>query len=215
MTASVILIPGIWMPRFEMTPLMRRVTRECGLDGRCFGYRSVRGDLDANAERLVDCIREAGTDTVHLVGHSLGGVLALHALARNEGLPPGRVVCLGSPLAGSRVAQVLNRHKWGRPILGPTLTRCVLERPATQWSSAVTAGREVGIIAGIRPMGFGRLFTEFNEDNDGTVAVAETRLPGATDHLLLPVTHTVMVLSAAVARQTAAFLRDGRFLRES
>ena len=36
-------------------------------------------------------------------------------------------------------------------------------------------------------------------------------LEGAKEHLTLPVTHSGMVFSAAVARQTAAFLRDGHF----
>jgi hypothetical protein len=47
--------------------------------------------------------------------------------------------------------------------------------------------------------------------HDGTVAVAETRLPGATDHVVLPVTHFSMLTSRAVADQVVAFLRRGRF----
>jgi len=43
------------------------------------------------------------------------------------------------------------------------------------------------------------------------VKVAETRLAGATAHLVLPVTHSGFLVSREVARQTAAFLRDGRF----
>jgi hypothetical protein len=45
------------------------------------------------------------------------------------------------------------------------------------------------------------------------VWVAETDLPGATDQLRLRVSHSGMVFSARVARQVAAFLRDGRFER--
>jgi hypothetical protein len=47
--------------------------------------------------------------------------------------------------------------------------------------------------------------------NDGTVWLDETDLPGATDHLRVHVSHTGMVYSAEVARQVAAFLKDGRF----
>ena len=38
---------------------------------------------------------------VALVGHSLGGLVALEALRRQPDLPVSRVVCLGSPLRGS------------------------------------------------------------------------------------------------------------------
>jgi hypothetical protein len=77
----------------------------------------------------------------------------------------------------------------------------------------VTGERDVGVIAGTRALGFGRVITAFDGDSDGTVTVAETRLSGAADHLLLPVTHTSMVFSPEVARQAATFLKQGRFSR--
>jgi hypothetical protein len=77
----------------------------------------------------------------------------------------------------------------------------------------VTGERDVGVIAGTRGLGFGRVITAFDGDSDGTVTVAETCLPGVADHLLLPVTHTSMVFSPEVARRTAAFLKHGRFSR--
>lgn len=210
---SVVFVPGIWMPAIEMEPLRRRLRTAHGLTGRCFGYRSVRDDLEANAERLAACLETAGTGTVHIVGHSLGGVLALYTLATHRDLPPGRVVCLGSPLSGSRAAAALHRRGWSRRILGRTIVSCVVERPASEWAGGVTAERDVGVIAGTSALGFGRVITTFEGDNDGTVTVAETRLPGATDHLLLPVTHTAMVFSPDVARQTATFLKHGHFSR--
>lgn len=212
---SVVLVHGIWMPAMEMAPLRRRLAKEFGVVGQCFGYASVRDDLDANARRLAACIEAAGTETVHVVGHSLGGVLALYTLSSRAGLPPGRVVCLGSPLTGSRAARALNGRRWGRRMLGRTIVSCVVDRPASEWAADVTREREVGIIAGTRALGFGRVITAFDGDNDGTVAVSETRLPGAADHLLLPVAHTLMALSPEVARQTAAFLAHGRFSRPS
>jgi pimeloyl-ACP methyl ester carboxylesterase len=208
---SVVFVPGIWMPAIEMQPLRLRLESAHGLAGRCFGYRSVRDDLEANAERLATCIETAGTGTVHVVGHSLGGVLALYTLATHRQLPPGRVVCLGSPLCGSRAAETLNRHGLGRRILGRMIVSCVVERPASEWAAEVTSARDVGVIAGTRALGFGRWITGFDDDSDGTVTVSETRLPGASDHLLLSVSHTAMVLSPAVARHAAMFLKHGRF----
>jgi hypothetical protein len=60
-------------------------------------------------------------------------------------------------------------------------------------------------------MGLGHFFTTLDGDNDGTVAVSETRLPGATDFITLPVPHMGLVLSARVARATCRFLKEGRF----
>jgi hypothetical protein len=91
------------------------------------------------------------------------------------------------------------------------LGRCVAEELLTERSRRWAVSRELGIIAGTRPMGLGRLFTKFDEDSDGTVAVSETRLPGATDYLTLPVSHTGLMYSQRVAREAGAFLQTGRF----
>jgi len=88
--------------------IKRRFEREYGMRALLFNYPSVRGTLDENAAALAAFIHEQNLDRVHLVGHSLGGVLALRMHANNPGFLPGRVVCLGSPLTGSRAANFLN-----------------------------------------------------------------------------------------------------------
>lgn len=196
-----------------MASLKYRLERQYGFSGRLFSYPSVRGTLAQNAARLAECLACIGRAPVHLVGHSLGGVLILRMLAAHEDVPPGRVVCLGSPLCGSRAALQLSRYGWGGALLGRTIGACVIEDAAERWAASVAAQREIGIVAGTRAMGFGRWITAFDEASDGTVCVSETRLPGARDHIELPVSHTGMVLSRQVAMQTAAFLREGRFYR--
>jgi hypothetical protein len=49
--------------------------------------------------------------------------------------------------------------------------------------------------------------------SDGTIYVDETCIPGMKEHLVMHVSHTALPFSAAVAAQTAAFLRSGRFDR--
>jgi hypothetical protein len=65
------------------------------------------------------------------------------------------------------------------------------------------------------PIGLGQYVAEFDEDNDGTVAVSETQLKGARDHLIMPVSHSGMLVSPDVVDQAAAFLKRGEFLRET
>jgi hypothetical protein len=43
------------------------------------------------------------------------------------------------------------------------------------------------------------------------VSVAETELPGARDRIVLPVSHSGMLISRKVADQIASFLRNGHF----
>jgi hypothetical protein len=72
---------------------------------------------------------------------------------------------------------------------------------------------EVGIIAGSRALDpiFPRLI--IRRPNDGKVAIAATHLPGMKDHIVLPVSHTLMVYDRRVVTQVMAFLADGTFQR--
>ncbi len=214
-TRSAILLHGIWMPSAELLLFRRWLDSEYQFESRLFGYPSVAATLDENADRLHAYLEQEGLLETHLVGHSLGGVVALRMLSRYPAAANGRVVCLGSPLSGSRAAAFLDSRKWGRTIIGRSLPQLVADQPASDWALAVAKRREIGIIAGTKPVGLGRLLARFDGPNDGTVAVSETMLDGARDHLCMPVNHTGMVLSKDVARQTAAFLTHGEFLRDT
>ena len=212
---TVVCVHGFWSHGTGMYLIKRRLEREYGFRAHLFSYRSVHGTLDANAAALARFISDLGVDGMHLVGHSLGGVLALRMLANDADALPGRVVCLGSPLTGSRAAEILGAQEWAENIIGRSLPAGVIDEAANEWASHVSEQRDIGVIAGTVPLGFGRLFAKFNEDNDGTVAVSETRIDGAKDHLVLPVSHKGMLVSSDVADQTGSFLKRGEFLRDS
>lgn len=207
MKVTVVLVHGVLMPGGELRLLARRL-RQRGFNPVIFRYPSRRRDLRRNAEALA---RFAGTrkgTVVHFVGHSLGGLVILQAL-RQAGLPRGRVVLLGTPVQGSRVAQRLSRFGPGRWLLGKS-TEGGLLQAAPAWIYE----RDIGIIAGTLPVGIGRVFSDLPGAHDGTVTVAETGLAGATDRIVVPVTHTGLVVSRAVARQVCAFLQHGHFIPE-
>jgi pimeloyl-ACP methyl ester carboxylesterase len=146
---------------------------------------------------------------LHLVGHSLGGLVAYRFLERFPETAPGRAVFLGTPALSSRAATDVGRARWARALLG----RCIAEDLLTEQRRVWAGARDLGIIAGTRALGLGQLVVRFNEPSDGSVAVRETRLPGATEHITLPVSHFGMLLSARVAHETGSFLTHGHFSR--
>jgi hypothetical protein len=73
----------------------------------------------------------------------------------------------------------------------------------------------LGVMAGSRALGLGRLLGPLGEPSDGTVLVSETHIEGAKAHLTLPTTHSGMMYSPVVAQKTAAFLQEGRFVVET
>jgi pimeloyl-ACP methyl ester carboxylesterase len=199
----VLLVHGIWNAKVWMWPFVR-LMREQGFAPELFGYVSVFGTPERAAERLIAHLRR---DPVrHLIGHSLGGLIALEALRRAPELPVERVACLGSPLSGSAAACALAERAGLRWALGRSAE--LLLRGCPPWQG----GAAVGAIAGDRPRGLGRLFADLEGASDGTVSIAETRLPGLTDHCIVSASHSGLVLSAAAARQAAHFLRHGHFL---
>ena len=99
---TVVCLHGVWMPGAIMTLVKRRLEKEDQYQAHLFSYPSIRGTLDENALSLAAFIKEQEFDNVHLVGDSLGGVVSLRMLALEPEAPVERVVCLGSPLCGSR-----------------------------------------------------------------------------------------------------------------
>lgn len=213
----VILVHGLWMSGLELVSLKNRLNADHGFEAVPFSYPSVSGSMLDHVKALREFAQVQPAERMHFVGHSLGGLVVLNLLEATADLPPGRAVLLGSPLQGSRAAQGLARWPLGKAMLGITMRQEFLPddgiEPRTTlrtWSDR----REVGVIAGSSGFGLGRLVARLDGENDGTVMVEETRLPGARDHLVLPVTHTGMLFSGTVAKQTAHFLQNGRFARE-
>ena len=104
----------------------REAVWEYGLDVHYFNYPSLKGTLDHNAKALFRFVDRLGKDGVHVVGHSLGGVVALRMLAKQTDAPAGRLVCLGSPLTGSRAAEFLHGQDWAAGLLGVKNTPLLL-----------------------------------------------------------------------------------------
>jgi pimeloyl-ACP methyl ester carboxylesterase len=146
-------------------------------------------------------------DEAHVVGHSLGGVIAFETLAANADLPPGRAVLMGAPVRGSRAARAVAHRWYGPPMLGPLALAELARERDSRWSGP----RQLGVIAGTRSAGLGRMFADLPEPNDGTVCVIETELAGAAGHAIFEVTHTGMLLSSQVAAAVTGFLHEGRF----
>ncbi len=208
-TTLVVFIHGLWMTGADMWWLRRGMAR-CGYRVKQFTYSAMRCDVKQNAARLNAFLEREGegAEQVHLVGHSLGGLVIRQLFHDYPAQKPGRIVTLGTPHNGSTIAHLFNRHRMGRLLLGKSVVRGLLG-DMVPWSGT----RELGVIAGTKDHGIGRACCDLPCPNDGTVAVEETRLPGMTDHIELPVAHSGMLISNEVIRQTAHFLVHGHFAR--
>jgi pimeloyl-ACP methyl ester carboxylesterase len=213
MSTVIVYVHGLWQRGAEAVLLRRRLARDLGADVRVFSYSSVAADGTAHARALAEYLRAIRADTLHLVGHSLGGLVIVKLFEEHsealEQLPPGRIVLLGSPLRGSLTARNLARLPFGKTIMGRTVGEELLVPRERRW----IARRDLGLIAGDLGVGLGRLLGRLGGASDGTILVEEVQIEGAADRAVLRVSHTGMVFSAAVARQAGVFLNTGRFSR--
>jgi pimeloyl-ACP methyl ester carboxylesterase len=205
--ATVILVHGLWTPS-AVCSLHARWLAQRGYRTLRFGYPSVRRTLAENADSLQRFVAATPARDIHLVGHSLGGLLILEMLARVGDSRLQRVVLLGTPCQGSHCARRLAAVP-GMPVL---LGRSIMQWLAgpAGWTAA-PAAVAIGVIAGTRSCGLGRVVAGLPRPNDGVVTLTETRLPGAADFLTLPLAHSQLLVARSCAQQIASFLDSGRF----
>jgi pimeloyl-ACP methyl ester carboxylesterase len=143
---------------------------------------------------------------IDLVTHSYGGVLARAAWAEHA-LPDLRRAVLICPpnrgaVAARMVRDALPVHRLGWDPLGQVLPGAPAEWPLPRGEIGILTGG-VGSARGLNPL--------LGDDNDGTVRVDEARMEGARDFLVLPVQHSMMILSPPAIARVLRFLETGGF----
>jgi pimeloyl-ACP methyl ester carboxylesterase len=207
---TIVFVHGAIVRGWEMN-LIRRRMRRLGYRVRQFRYRSMMIGLDENVRRLSRFLRETEGDVVHVVGHSMGGVLIRLAFESDPDPRPGRIVAIGSPLLDCWVARrFLRWHPHiGRLLIGRTVADHI-SRPADPiWRGQ----RELGVLAGTFRFGVGALFKTLPTPSDGVVLLEETRLEGVRDRVEYRLNHFGMLFSRRCTVQVARFLATGRFLQ--
>lgn len=193
---AVVLIHGLGRTSASMAPLATRL-EGVGFDVHNWDYPSTQETIETHSDRLRQFLSNLDADPnverIHVVTHSLGGIVIRHALTVERPTKMGRVVMLAPPNKGSASATF-----WA-PIAGKII------KPLTELSDdpessvnqlGVPIGIDIGVIAA---------------SSDGKVAIADTHLPGETDHLVVPGFHTFIMARDDVFEQVVRFLAIGRF----
>jgi pimeloyl-ACP methyl ester carboxylesterase len=203
--AGMVLIHALGRSRWSMWLLARRL-RAAGWPVALVAYASLRLPLEAAAEKVAGEIARVsrGWDSVHLVGHSLGGIVARRLAVTRADLRIARVVQIGSPNLGTAVGSGLVRWGPARWLLGPVLGE------VAAFPARLQSHRSIGSIAGTGHCRWLNGALGLNCPNDGLVTV-RSAWDGAAARATVPVSHSFLPFSPRAARLVAGFLRDGRF----
>jgi len=209
---TVILVHGIVRSARSMNAIRKRLGAE-GFRVIGFNYASTRIDISSAADYLQQVIESLdGVEEINFVVHSMGGLVVRSYLSKHQDKRIKRLVMLGVPNQGAKLAKDL-KHNWlYKTVWGPAGQQLAKDPngfiaglPTPDFEFAVIAGSR-GTLDGYNPLLAG--------DDDGTVAVENTRLPGAADFITVHRLHSFLMYDPEVIDCSLRFLTEGRLRAE-
>jgi len=204
----VVLLHGLWRSKWSMAWPLYKV-RKAGFTAVAMTYPSrfqpIEGLSSYVAERLPDT-----SGRVHFVTHSLGGLVVRHLARVHPGIPIGRVVMIGPPNRGSRLARHLSGSRVMRRLAGPVGP--LLASPPEEIARLLgPVDFELGVIAG--DVRRSVLAGWLAGPSDGRLLIPETQVDGMVDFVAVQRGHALLMNDPTTIAQTIHFLRHGAFKR--
>lgn len=211
----VILVHGLARSSRSMNT-MEAAIRERGYHTVNLNYPSTEQTVQQLAQQslptAIQGCRSTGSSSIHFVTHSMGGILVRYYLSIRDLPELRRVVMLSPPNRGSEVVDSLKDSRLYQWFNGPAGQQLGTDAATSLPLKLDAVSYPVGIITGNESSVFDHWFSEILPgEDDGKVSVERSKVPGMTDFLVLPYTHTFIMNKPDVIYQTINFLEHGKF----
>ena len=160
----------------------------------------------------LDNCRRQGSNRIHFVAHSLGGILVRYYLENNEVSDFGRFVMLAPPNQGSEVIETVRRYPGAAFMLGVAGLQLGTDEATGIPRKLGPVTVPTAVIAGTRTIN-PLLSQSLPNPDDGKVSVKATAVEGMCASLTVPVAHTFIMNDDRVIGEVLQFLSSGRFAR--
>ena len=213
-SGSVVLLHGLGRTGISMRAIAASL-RKAGYPtlSPWYGLRRSMPEIIAFLRPRIAGFAAAHPGPLHIVTHSLGGLVSRAFITAHRPADLGRVVMLAPPHGGSELADFVTSIGLDRVILGPVAGHLRTARRDDHEAELGSIDFDCGIIAGDRAFDPILAPLVLPTPNDGKVSVAATRIAGMRDHIVLPVQHTFMVQDVGVIAQIKVYLATGAFSR--
>ena len=207
----VVLLHGLGDVKFSMLKIESALKDE-GYFTKNIGYSSTGKTIESLADeklsKVVELLKESGYEKIHFVTHSMGGLIVRYYLQANN-IPAGsRIVMLSPPNHGSEVANHFKESAFYKLIVGDVGQELTTDSKTLTKLKPILP--KIGIIAGNKSTNpyFSKIIPG---DDDGRVAVDNTKLTEMNDFIIVHSTHLSIKYNSEVIEQIKYFLNSGKF----
>jgi len=204
---AVVLIHGLGRRSTSMRTIRHCLQKE--------GYNVVSIDYKSKQQSIESSIQEVKRklsledltpySKVHFVGHSLGGLIAISVANDKNVYTVGRVITLGTPFGGSKIAKELLEYQMTRKFYGPALADLGLNHIELPKKNIVKTDTIVGMNCPLHLRWFGNYL---EQPHDCLVDEKEASYVGANLVIKLPVDHNSMLKDERVLEHILTSLRS-------
>ncbi len=211
----VILLHGLMRSSGSMSAIDSRL-KQASYKTVNMNYASHRYSISDLADQTIpeairQCEASSELDRIHVITHSMGGLVIRDFLARNTAVKFDKVIMLGPPNQGSELIDFYARFPGFLKVAGPAAVQLSTSYQAERSyvvNDSEQKSYELIVIAGnksINPI----LSWIIPGEDDGKVAVDRTYIDGVDHHIILPANHAMMMYNK-IALDTMIKLLDTR-----